>query len=187
MITKRVLVGLVAGLLLAAAPVASYASTGAGTETDNYVTPNGVTLDPSIVDPCGTSYVDFPAGYWVAGERIDLEVTGQYAAGTRYDTPLAAAADGSLHSEIHAPQGGVGVYNLTFRGTSRQYVGALTVTADVFDDPSCQTGQAAAVSASALAVTGGGVPVWVIGTGAGLLVAGGIVVGVGVARRRRAS
>lgn len=182
MTTKRVLVGIVAGLLLAAAPVASYA---APSDSDSYVTPPKSDLEPLITDPCGTSHVQFPAGYWVAGESVDFAVSGPFQ--TRYDTPLAAAADGSLYAEFQAPLNGVGVYNMTFSAASRTFNGSVNVTQDIFDNPECQTGQAASTGSAALAATGSDIPLWALGTGAGLLAAGAVVVGVGAMRRRRES
>lgn len=184
MIKKYVLAAAVAGVLLAASPMAANAAT----STDDYTTPNGATIDPSIIDPCGTAYVDFPAGYWASAERVEVTVSGARSAQVLFDSPVNAAGDGSLHSALHAPSDAPGVYNVTYAAASRTYSGAITVTDDIINDPSCKTVSTASLttgSTSALATTGGDVPIWAIGVGGGLLVSGAVLVAITAVRRRR--
>lgn len=192
MLKKLAVISLTAGVLVLAAPaVASAASSAvpASTATSSYAEEPRVSIDDAIIDVCEVSTISFGAGYFTAGERVGVSVSGLDSADASI-SGNTAGADGSLVVTFRPPSDGDGTYGVTFSGSERSYTATVTVTdADCDHDPGAApagTELSDGDSGLELALTGGSVSPWILGGGALALAAGGVLVAAGVVRRRRA-
>ncbi len=178
---KLVVLGVALGILAMGAPAAAFA------ETDDtyvpYVLPAAVTIENPVITPCETATIVFGAGYWVAGETIEVSATGARVGGASFTPSVAAARDGSLTATFLPPADGEGVYDITFSSATQSYTAPITVNNGRDAVASCDHDPTVDQS---LALTGGGTSPWIYGVGGGLLVAGSVLITVTVLRRRRA-
>ncbi|WP_259614025.1 hypothetical protein [Microbacterium paraoxydans] len=187
MLKKLAAISLTAGALILAAPTVASAAPG-----DSYPSPPGAKVGDAIIDTCEVSTVAFGAGYFEPSETVGVSVSGQNA-GDAAISGNTAASDGSLTVSFRPPSDGAGSYALAFDG-SRSYTATVTVSQGNGAASSCDHDPAVApagtelplTGGTELALTGGSVSPWVLGGGAVALVAGGSLVAVGAARRKRA-
>lgn len=184
MLRHIALTGVAAGLLLLAAPAASYAA-------DPYVTDPRTTVDDPVIEPCEVSTFRFGSGYFLAGESVAVSVSGLHSESAEISGTVAAA-DGSLVVSIRVPTNGDGEYAVTFTGAERSHEGTFTVVNGGNAPGSCDASSSASAgtelpltSGTELALTGGSVSPWLVGAGALAVVAGGALVATGVVRRSR--
>jgi hypothetical protein len=179
MLKKLVVISLTAGALVLSAPAVASADTG------SYADPPGVTVDTPVVDVCESSDIVFGAGYFQPGEAVGVGVSGANAADASYSGNVATD-DGGLVLSFRPPADGDGSYDISFDG-SRSYTATVTVSHG--HDAAVNCGHDPVVAEAgdvALARTGGGVSPWMIGGGITALAAGGVLVAVGITRRKRA-
>lgn len=186
MLKQVAVTGVAVGLLLLAAPAASYAA-------DPYVTDPRTTVDDPVIEPCEVSTFRFGAGFFLAGEDVAVSVSGLNGESAPISGTVAAD-DGSLVVSIGVPPGVDGEYAVTFTGAQRSHLGSFTVVNGGNAPGSCSDAVAAPAGTELplssgtgieLALTGGSVSPWLIGAGALAVVAGGALVATGVVRRSR--
>lgn len=191
MLKKLAVISLTAGALVLMAPAVATAAPSA-TATGSYAETPGVKVDKPIIDTCEASTVVFSDGYFLPSETVNVSVSGVNAAGAMV-SGNTAASDGSLTVSFRPPSDGDGAYAVAFTG-SRSYTATITVSQGS-DDGACEIDPAASSAGAELpltgdgfelALTGGSVSPWILGAGATALVAGGALVAVGAARRKRA-
>lgn len=127
MIARAVAVVLAVITMMWAGPAAAATSI-----DDAYVTPARVTVTPAVIEPGGRSTIEFSAGFFEAGERVETDVSGVRSrdarvAGAGDTATLVSRSDGGLTAVFHAPENGYGPYTITFTA-SRLYVATVTVT-----------------------------------------------------------
>lgn len=195
MLKKLAVISLTVGALILCAPTVASAAPAAPAASDSYAGTPDVTVDHPIIDICEVSTIVFGAGWFQPSETVAISVSGLNAADAAV-SGNTAAADGSLVLTFRPPADGNGVYGVAFTG-SRSYTATITVSHGHDSAVTCDhdpvvapagtelplTGTTA--SGVELALTGGSVSPWILGGGAAALVAGGALVALGVARRRR--
>lgn len=202
MLKKLAVISLTAGALVLSAPaVASASPTGlvpiAG---DSYPGPPDAIVDSPVIDACEVSSIVFGSGYFNPGENVAVSISGANAADASYSGNIANAEGGMVMS-FDPPAESTGTYEVAFTGT-RSYTAVITVSRGHDAAVSCDhdpgvaaagtelplTGgeQPIAGGAIELALTGGGVSPWLLGSGAVVLAAGGVLIAAGATRRKRA-
>lgn len=192
MLKKLAVISLTAGALILCTPAVASAASADLVASDNYAGTPDVTVDDPIIDTCEVSTIVFGAGWFQPSESIAVSVSGLNGADAAV-SGNTAAADGSLVLTFRPPADGDGVYGVTFTG-SRSYTATITVSHGHDSVRACGHDPAVAPSGTELpltgglelALTGGSVSPWILGGGAGALVAGGVLVAIGVSRRKRA-
>lgn len=192
MLKKLAVISLTAGALVLAAPaVASAASADiVPTASSSYAETPRVSVDDPVIGTCESSTIVFGSGYFLPGERVAVSVSGLNAADAAVSGDTAAA-DGGLVLTFRPPSDGDGSYAVSFAG-SRSYTATITVTRGHDAAATCDHDPAVAPAGTELplgggtelALTGGDVSPWIIGGGAVALIAGGVLVAAGVARKR---
>lgn len=214
MLKKLAVVGLAVGAFALSAPSVAVASPVVSAESDSYTKPPKVSVDDPIIDTCEASTIAFDPGYFLPSEKLSVSVSGVRAEDARLSGDTAAA-DGSLLVSFRPPKDGEGSYAVTFAGSrdagggsavdptpgsptvgaisAATYTATITVSEGRDAPESCDEPVVAAggtelplTGGTELALTGGEVSPWVVGGGAAALVAGGVLVAVGVSRRKRA-
>lgn len=194
MLKKMAVIGLTAGALLFCAPTVASAAPASSDTTDNYAGTPRVTLEDPIIDTCEVSTIVFGAGWFQPSETVVVSVSGLDGAEASV-SGNTAAADGSLVLTFRPPADGNGVYGVTFTG-SRSYTATITVSHGHDAAVTCDHDPGVAPAGTELpltgsttggmelALTGGSVSPWILGGGATALVAGGVLVAVGISRRK---
>lgn len=194
MLKKLAVIGLTAGALILCAPTVASAAPAGFDATDSYAGPPKVTVEEPIIDTCEVSTIVFGAGWFQPSETVAVSVSGLDGADASI-SGNTAAADGSLVLTFRPPADGDGVYAVTFTG-SRSYTATITVSHGHDAAVTCDHDPVVAPAGTELpltgsnagglelALTGGSVSPWILGGGATALVAGGVLVAVGVSRRR---
>ena len=188
MLKKLAAISLTAGALILAAPTVASAA-----PSDSYPSPPSAKVGDAIIDTCEVSTVAFGAGFFEPSETVGVSVSGQNA-GAAAISGNTAASGGSPTVTFRPPSDGQGSYALDFAG-SRAYTATVTVSHGNAAAASCDHDPGSAAPAGTelpltggteLALTGGSVSPWIVGGAAVALVAGGGLVAVGAARRKRA-
>lgn len=199
MLKKLAAISLAVGALVLAAPAGASAATPDGVllTSDSYADGPDVRLSKAVVDICEVSTITFGDGYFRSAETVPVSISGVDAADATYSGNVANA-DGGLMLSFRPPADGEGTYAVAFHG-SRSYTAYIAVSGGRDSAASCDhdpgvapaglelplTG-AGPASGLELALTGGGASPWVLGGAAVALAAGGVLVAVGITRRRRA-
>lgn len=192
MLKKLAAISLTVGALVLCAPVAADAATAVTAASDSYAGTPSVSVDDPIIDTCEVSTIVFGAGWFQPSETVGVSVSGLNAADSAV-SGNTAAADGGLVLTFRPPSDGEGSYAVAFSG-SRSYTATITVSHGHDSVSNCDHDPTVASAGSELpltggtelALTGGSVSPWILGGGAGALVAGGALVAIGVSRRKRA-
>ena len=203
-------------LVLIAPSVASAAPTDlASVSVSSYPDTPDVTVGDAVISVCEVSTVAFGSGYFQPNEQVAVSVSrvsmgsGGNTDGATEQVPVAvsglsaagsaisgdvAATDGSLVLTFRPPAQGEGTYAVAFAGEQRSYTATITVAHESASTCSQDPGVAPAGTelplagdgGLELALTGGSVSPLVLGGGALALAAGGVLVALGAARRKRA-
>lgn len=187
MLKKLAVIGLTAGALVLSAPAVASAA-------DSYVEPPGASVDSPVIDTCEVSSIVFGDGYFEPGENVAVGISGANAANASYSGNIANAEGGMVLS-FRPPADSTGAYKVAFDGT-RSYTALVTVSHGHDAAVSCDHDPAVAAAAGTelpltgggieLALTGGTASPWLLGSGAAVLAAGGVLIAVGATRRKRA-
>jgi hypothetical protein len=97
------------------------------TADDSYVTPARVSVNPAVIEPGGTSTIEFAPGFFGAGESVTTDVSGVHArdaqlVGLDGETRLVSRADGGMTVLFGAPSRGSGRYAITFAASRIEIV-----------------------------------------------------------------
>ncbi|MBC7724928.1 MAG: hypothetical protein H7146_09310 [Burkholderiaceae bacterium] len=167
----------VASVALLSAPTAAFA--------DPYVSGSTVTADTYSLSPGETVTVTWHGDYFEPGEAVSVSVAGTAASAstmsisgarsTGATAPAVVDPSGSVVARVTVPASATGNYTIT--GTSASASGGVTVA--VLSATLISTGT------TALAKTGGNVPVGLALAGGGILALGVILVAARMITRRR--